>query len=71
MGVSRQLPIPDRVRAEWRARPELKGMGTTLTLAYVTGATLVIAHHTCRLDDPPVPPEDPVSWCETRRVRYG
>lgn len=49
MGVFEELRAAlsradDRVRAEWRARPELKGMGTTLTLAYVTGATLVIAH---------------------------
>ncbi len=33
-----------RVRDEWRTRPALKGMGTTLTLAFVKGSQVVIAH---------------------------
>lgn len=49
MGVFEELRAAlsradERVRAEWRSRPELKGMGTTLTLAYVTGSDVVIAH---------------------------
>lgn len=34
----------ERVRAEWQARPALKGMGTTLTLAFVKGSQVAIAH---------------------------